>query len=117
MLKNLLANPAGETKDPEERPDGDTRRRRTWTAPSTVRLDQEICLQHRSQGNRHSIFMPGLVLCVRRNGIVIPDALASGLAHREMVFLQGRPDDAGAVSGADDYARHDHGVYGADHGA
>ena len=86
-------------------------------APTPDRFHLEICLQHRSQGNRHSIFVPGLVLCVRRHGIVSPDALASGVADREMVFLQGRPDDAGAVSGADDHARHDHGVHGADHGA
>ena len=49
--------------------------------------------------------------------LVAPDALASGVAERALVLLQGRPDDAGAISGADDHARHDHGLHGADHGA
>ena len=35
----------------------------------------------------------------------------------KFAVLQGRPDDAGAVSGTDDHARHDHGLHGADHGA
>src|SRR6202035_408964 len=104
--------------DPEEWPDGDTRRRRrSWAAPPPVWFHQEICLQYRSQGDWHSVFVPGLVLCVRWDGTVSPDAVAPGVADREMVFLQGRPDDARAVPGADDDAWHDHGVHGADHRA
>ena len=50
-------------------------------------------------------------------GLVAPDAFASRVANCNVVDFQGRPDDPGAISGADDHARHDHGVHGADHGA
>src|SRR5882672_2215281 len=108
----------GETNESEEWPDGNARRRRRSCAASTpVRFHLEIYLQHRSQSNWHSILEPGLVLGVRRDGIVSPDAVASGVADHEMVFLQGRLDDARAVSGVDDDAWHDHGLHGVDHGA
>jgi len=59
--------------------------------------------------------VPGLILGVRWDGIVSPNAVASGLADYEMVFLQGRLDDARAVSGADDDAWDDYGFHGVDH--
>ena len=40
-----------------------------------------------------------------------------GWPQRALVLLQGRPDDAGTIPGADDHAWNDHGLHGPDHGA
>ena len=60
-------------------------------------------------------FLLALTAVVDRDRALAADALSPGVAQRDLAVRERRADVAGAISGAGDHARHDHGFLRADH--
>ena len=82
--------------------------------PAPDRLHPQVHLQHRPQGDRAAVLLPGADLGVRRHVPVAADAHSPGVAGGEGAGLR---HQAGDLPGAAHHARHHHGVLRADHGA
>src|SRR5215467_9644334 len=72
------------------------------------RVYPEIHFQPGPQGHRNSVLLPGAYSGVHWDAAVSADAVSHDLA--DCVTSAFRRDQAGNLSGANDHARHDHGV-------